>query len=118
MIYRFIQENKFSHIESNMQCHGQHVQNYEEFNEDLEEVDHLLGYLNTVLKFIHDYLDVNQEDLNHEYQITIKNRLFDVFEEQLCRNCDFNKKRKTLPSLFNAVEHAIGNYTKFLLLLQ
>ena len=56
-----------------------------------EETDHLLGYLNTVLKFLHNNLDLEQEDLNLKYQAIIKERLFDILDDEIIKNVD-NKK--------------------------
>ena len=70
-----------------------------------EETDHLLGYLNSVLKFLHNNLDLEQEDLNLKYQAIIKERLFDILEDEMIKNVA--NKNIQVSQLYEALEQTI-----------
>ena len=70
-----------------------------------EEKETLLGYLNILLKYFDTNLCIENEEhaLSVKYQHGIKNKLFDVMEDEMVTYLD-KKHRSPLPQIYQALE--------------
>lgn len=107
----YLQKKKFCHNNEKLLKEEEHVYaqipHFYDEEHDEEDTDHLLGYLNAVLKFLHLRMELETEKLTLEYKKLIKDQLFEILEEEMIKASDFKKNKVFLPQLYEAIEQTI-----------
>ena len=82
----FIEQRKFLHTDCDDVTDEIYAAIPSFYQEEVdEETDHLLGYMNTLLKFFHFNLDLDDEKLTEQYKHTLKEQLFEILEEEMTK---------------------------------